>query len=160
MVDAVTHVIVFDVQERRCALPLEDVAEVLRMPAVAPVPETPSWLRGALNLRGSTIPVIDLRARLGLPAPEPGPDSSIIVAWCESRMVGLVVDVVLDVLALPAVEIEPPGPAFGSASAVASIGRMADRPLIILDLRRICFGVVVDALALPGGGPRPTVAVH
>ena len=62
--------VIFRVESGYYALPLERVVEVLRMVSVRPVPDGPAWLAGVINLRGRVLPIMDLRARLGLP-PQP-----------------------------------------------------------------------------------------
>lgn len=74
------------------AIPAEQIVEVLRMVAVTPVPDGPSWALGVVDRRGEPLPVIDLAGRLGLPTSEPGLDSRLVVCRADDRTFGLVVD--------------------------------------------------------------------
>jgi purine-binding chemotaxis protein CheW len=74
------------------AIPAEQIVEVLRMVAVTPMADQPSWALGVVNRRGELLPVIDLASRLGLPATEPGLDSRLVVCRAGGRMFGVVVD--------------------------------------------------------------------
>ncbi|HEV3505279.1 MAG TPA: chemotaxis protein CheW, partial [Actinomycetes bacterium] len=64
--------ILLRVEEREYALPLGCVVEVVRMAALTPAPGAPGHVLGLLDLRGRVVPVMDLRARLGLPPATPG----------------------------------------------------------------------------------------
>src|SRR5205809_5151739 len=77
---AATQLVVFRIEKSEYALPVGNVGEILRMVAIAPVPEAPSWLPGVINLRGKVIPVIDLRVRLGLASKPVGINTPIVVA--------------------------------------------------------------------------------
>lgn len=88
----------FQVAARSYALPLERVVEVLRMVAVTPVPEAPAGVLGAVNLRGTLIPMLDLRPRLGMAPTVPDPGQVFLVLRARGRMLGLLADVVEDIV--------------------------------------------------------------
>jgi purine-binding chemotaxis protein CheW len=134
--------VVFELDGREFALPLREVAEILRMVAITPVPEVPRWVVGVINLRGRVIPVIDLRRRLGFEPREPGLNTPILVVEQEARKLGLIADAVRDVLALPNDALEPPDGAdadddAGNADAVSAIARIGERLVVVLDLDRV-----------------------
>jgi purine-binding chemotaxis protein CheW len=139
-VAAATELVVFRIDKSEYALPVENVAEILRMVAIAPVPEAPHWLAGVINLRGKVIPVIDLRTRLGLPGLEVGLNTPIIVAETEGQLVGLVADSVTELLSVPLDSVEPPDARVGNANAVEAVARAGERLLLIFDLERVCAG--------------------
>jgi purine-binding chemotaxis protein CheW len=132
---------------------------VLTPQPVTPVPGVPACVRGVMNLRGRILPVLDLRARLGLPPPESGGPKAARVVIVESGglTAGLVVDSVSEVLRLPADSVEPAGAVLGVAEArcLSGIGRIPggrrkgdlpqDRLLLLLD--------VAETLALVAAGP-------
>jgi purine-binding chemotaxis protein CheW len=142
-----TQLLVFRLQAREYALPIELVSEVLRMVAITPVPDAPAWLPGVINLRGRVVLVMDLRARLGLPPLTPSLNTPIIVAEADGRMVGLLADAVIEVLTLPDEAIEPPAALAGSAHPISAIARAGDRLILIFDLSRL------SALAVRPGYP-------
>jgi purine-binding chemotaxis protein CheW len=137
---APTQLVVFRIEKSEYALPVGNVGEILRMVAIAPVPEAPEWLPGVINLRGRVIPVINLRKRLGLPEVEVGLNTPIIVAEHEGQMVGLVADAVTELLTVPADWVEPPDARVGSANAVEAVARAGERLILIFDLDRVCAG--------------------
>ena len=135
-----TQLVVFKIDKSEYALPVSNVGEILRMVAIAPVPETPAWLPGVINLRGRVIPVIDLRARLGMPTVPVGINTPILVAEAEGQTVGLVADSVTELLTVPLDAVEPPDELAGHGNTVESVARAGDRLILIFDLERVCSG--------------------
>jgi purine-binding chemotaxis protein CheW len=136
--------LVFRLEGREHALPVEDVVEVLRMVAAAPLPEAPPWVDGVINLRGRAIPLVDLRSRLGAPRREPDVSTPIIVVQARDAAevaTGLVVDEVVEVLELGSEAMASPAPVTAS-SAVAGVAREGDRLILVLDRERLCAGSV------------------
>ncbi|MCA9550541.1 MAG: chemotaxis protein CheW [Myxococcales bacterium] len=92
------------------------VQEIRGWDSATLVPNTPPYIKGIINIRGSIVPVLDLRLRFGLPAVEYGPTTVVIVVKVEgatrAMTVGLVVDAVSDVFSLATAKIQPP-PEFG-----------------------------------------------
>ncbi|MCX6027835.1 MAG: chemotaxis protein CheW [Chloroflexi bacterium] len=138
---ALTQWLVFRLQAHDYALPIGEVAEVLRMVALTPVPESPVWLSGMANLRGRAIPVIDLRRRLGLPPEAPGLSTPIIVTHATGRPVGLIADSVSEVITLPADAFEPPDALAGPGRAVSWLAHAGERLILVLDLPRLTAGL-------------------
>jgi purine-binding chemotaxis protein CheW len=96
------EILIFEVGGRRYGLPASDVRELVRAVAIVPLPLAGPGVEGVVNLRGQVIPVIDLRARLGLPARAVAPSDHMIVAESEGRLVALRVDRALDLVRLDA----------------------------------------------------------
>lgn len=127
------------IAQEEFALDVLSVQEINRMVEVTRVPKAPYFVEGVINLRGRIIPVLDLRRRFGLPASDRTDDSRIMVVLVRQRMVGLIVDEVVEVLRLPRLSIEPP-PSVGSSAGAEftqGVGRIDDRLLIVLDLNRL-----------------------
>lgn len=89
------------------AVPIRTVSEIIGMAEITPVPNTPPFVKGVLNLRGAIIPVVDLRLKFRMEPAEPGPETCIIVMEVEDRKVGVVVDTVREVVDFQAADIEP-----------------------------------------------------
>ena len=128
------QLLVCRVDTREVALPLERVVEVLRMAAVTAVPHSPPWLRGMLNLRGQTVPVIDVRQRLGLAATRIDLSTTLVITTIGARTIGLMVDEAREVLDVPSDAIDPPDPLAGDGQLLAGMARAGARLLFILDL--------------------------
>jgi chemotaxis signal transduction protein len=109
----VSSVLVVSVGGSWFALPLERVVEVVRMVALAPVPESAPWVVGMADVRGRHVPVIELGRRLGVPGRPPDIHSRIVVAAArlrppgQDRLVGLVVDDAVSVTTVGVAERAP-----------------------------------------------------
>ena len=88
----------FTLAEQAYGIDILNVQEIKGWAAVTPIPNTPPFIKGVMNLRGTIIPVVDLRLKLGLPETAPTRYAVIIVARVAGRTVGLLVDAVSDVL--------------------------------------------------------------
>ncbi len=142
-----THCVVFHVETREYALPLQHVLHVLRMVAVTPVPEGPAWLLGVVNWHGRVIPVMDLRARLGLPTLPIGLNTPLILFQAEDGVAALVADEAVEVLNVPAQALAAPDARLGQAHALSGTLRWNERLILMLDPARLWAGA--GALALP-----------
>jgi purine-binding chemotaxis protein CheW len=132
------------------AVDILSVQEIIRMVEITRVPKAPSFVEGVINLRGRIIPVLDLRRRLGVPGAERTAQSRIVVVMVRGRVVGLVVDSVSEVLRIPKSAMEP-APSLGTtvgAEFIQGVGRLEDRLLTLLDLKRLLLttdGAVSEA---------------
>jgi purine-binding chemotaxis protein CheW len=119
------------------------VREIMGVQEITAVPQTPSHVKGVINLRGKVIPVVDLRLKFGLPAAEYNQRTCIIVVQVQGDsgpiLMGVVVDGVSEVLNLTAAEIEDT-PDFGQDMAVQYLLGMAKvkgKVKILLDIDRV-----------------------
>jgi purine-binding chemotaxis protein CheW len=92
--------IAFHVGDQTFCIDIIAVREIRGWTPATPLPQSPSYIRGVINLRGAVLPVVDLAARLGLPVSEPTPRHAIIVIQHGSAVVGLLVDAVSNILML------------------------------------------------------------
>lgn len=99
-------VLVVALDDRRIAFALADVVEVLPAAEVTPLPAAPPVVRGLLNLRGEPLPVLDLRARVGLPERPAGVDDHVLVCLASGRRLGVWVDRAEGLRSLDAEEID------------------------------------------------------
>ncbi len=88
----------FSLGEEEYAIPLLKVREVIAQPDVTPIPQTPNYFLGVINLRGQVITVLDLRTKLGI-KPLNGPEKAVIICDLNSISLGLVVDSINSVIA-------------------------------------------------------------
>jgi len=129
----------FKLAEEEFGVEILRVKEINRMVEVTPVPESPTFVEGVINLRGKVIPIVDLRKRIGLPERAHDKDTRIIVVELDDQLVGFVVDSVSEVLRIRTSITEPP-PAMVAGideEYITAIGKLADRLLILLDLDRV-----------------------
>ncbi len=129
----------FALGEDEYAIDILRVQEILCICPITPLPQTPHHVRGVMNLRGAVVPVVDMRAALGLASEEYGKFTVIMVLSIHERTIGFVVDRVSDVLSFEANAIER-SPDLGGrvdASVVSGIARTQDRFVVTPDLERL-----------------------
>jgi purine-binding chemotaxis protein CheW len=146
------EVLVVAIGGRHYGLPAVEVVELLRVVTCVPLARAPEGVEGVFSLRGTVVPVLDLRSRLGLPARAAEPSDHLVVVWTWNRLVALRVD--------RALELAQPEAADGTG--VAAVVRLRDELIPLLDLRGLVSptesAVLGSALPLPGvlergGGP-------
>lgn len=141
------------------AVGILNVKEIIEYDNLTEIPMMPNFIRGVINLRGSVVPVIDLAARFG------GPQTRIQRRTCivfvemeqdgERHDLGIMVDAVSEVLEIPAADIKPP-PAFGAdirTDFIAGMGKVGERMVIILAIRRVLSVDDMSLLATIDGNP-------
>lgn len=139
----------FTLQNEEYGIEILKVQEIKGFSKITPVPNAPHFVRGVVNLRGAVVPIVDLRARFGMPAKEFDQFTVIIVVNLGSKVVGLVVDTVSDVLDIPLADIcETPALAGGvDSSCVNGMGKINERLVMLLDIARL---VGIEELSLSG----------
>ena len=115
------------------------VREINRMLEITKVPHSPDFVEGVINLRGTLIPIIDLRKRFGLRTKDHDRLTRVVVAQVDGNTFGFVVDAVTGVSKIQAstVEAAPPIVAGVDAEYIQGVSKSDDRLLILLDLERI-----------------------
>ena len=143
----------FTLGEEHYGVDILKVQEIRGYDAVTRVPDAPDYIKGVINLRGTIVPVIDLRLKLRLREARYDALTVMIVLNVEDRVVGIVVDGVSDVVPLAAEQIRPT-PEFGAAvdtRFISAIGTLDERMLILLDIERLRvsteMGLVAEAAA-------------
>ena len=115
------------------------VQEIRGYSPVTPIPNTPSYVKGVMNLRGTIIPVVDLRGKLAMPDTTYSPFTVIIVVTVGAKVMGLIVDAVSDVLDIPHADIQAT-PDFGAqvnARFIHGMARAGDKLVVLLDIDRV-----------------------
>jgi purine-binding chemotaxis protein CheW len=133
------QVVSFKLGSEEYGVDISQVQEINRMVAVTHVPRAPQFMEGVINLRGQLIPIIDLRARFGMPRAEHTKNTRIVVTEIGTKRVGMVVDSVSEVLRLPVDQIEPAPEMITGVDTeyIRGVGKIEDRLIILLDLARI-----------------------
>jgi purine-binding chemotaxis protein CheW len=115
------------------------VQEIRGYAGVTPIPNTPAYILGVMNLRGTVIPVVDLRTRFAMPNQEYNKFTVIVVVTVRDKVIGLVVDAVSDVLdVLPSQVRERPD--LGARADMRFIGGVAtigEKLVVLLDIERL-----------------------
>ncbi len=122
------------------------VQEIKGYTAVTRIPNTPPYIKGVLNLRGTIVPIVELRTKFGMPTIDYTVFTVIVVVVVKDKVIGLVVDAVSDVLNIGKKDIQPP-PEFGNKVDVTflnGIGKSGDRLISLLDLDRLLGNDAID----------------
>lgn len=132
------QVVVFQVGEDKFALDILTISEIARYQEVRKIPRAPEFLSGVIDLRQKEIvPIVDLHDRLDLKQSVPLEKSRIIVAPIDRHLVGFHVDVVRDVMTIPATALEPP-PSVGAApDFLEAIIRIGGEIILLLNIRNV-----------------------
>lgn len=133
----------FQLAEETFALDVAKVREILELTTVTKVPQTPEFMRGVINLRGSVVPVIDLRLKFGMTQTEQKIDTCIIVVEVrldeENIVLGALADSVQEVVELGPEQIEP-APQIGTrlnTDFIRGMGKLDGGFVMILDIDRV-----------------------
>jgi len=137
----------FILNNEEYGLEILKVREIIGVMDITPVPQTPSFIKGIINLRGKVIPVVDLRLKFVMPEIEYTKETCIIVVDISNRLMGIIVDTVSEVLDIAAKDIEPT-PSLGSdikTDFILGMGKIKGKVQILLDIDRV---LTLDELAL------------
>lgn len=144
-------------------LPILAVREIIGLIDVTPLPQTPAYVKGVINLRGKIIPVIELRAKFGLATVPYTAETCILVVEVAAGeedaggafQLGIIVDSVREVLDISRSNIEPP-PNFGTSiplSAIQGMGKVKDKVVILLNINSVGAKQGLDKLGNATSSP-------
>jgi purine-binding chemotaxis protein CheW len=138
-----TQYLTFKLDEEIFALDISKVREVLDFTTITKVPRTPDFMRGVINLRGSVVPVIDMRLKFGMPATEKTVNTCIIIVEIsldgETTVLGALADSVQEVMDLEPDQIEP-APKIGTklkTDFIRGMGKRDTNFIMILDIDKV-----------------------
>lgn len=137
----ILQLVSFKLDEIEYGIDILSVHEILRIPEITRLPNTPEYIKGVINLRGNVIPVVDIRLRFGMQQVTLTELSRIIVVEIGEKLVGLLVDNVHQVIRLSRSRIDEPHDLIEGISTefISGIGRLQDRLIVILRLDNILF---------------------
>jgi purine-binding chemotaxis protein CheW len=114
MTDSVTptasarrELIAFRIADQEFCVDIMQVREIRGWTTATPLPRTPSYIKGVINLRGAVLPIVDLGARLGLNTSEPSARHVIMVVSVAGRTLGLLVEAVSDIINMSDDMVQP-----------------------------------------------------
>ena len=142
----------FKLDEEVFALGIDKVREVLDYTSVTKVPQTPEFMRGVINLRGSVVPVVDMRLKFGMAKTEQTVNTCIIIVEInlegETTVLGALADSVQEVLDLEPHQIEP-APKIGTklrTDFIRGMGKRDEQFIIILEIDKVFSGEELSAV--------------
>jgi purine-binding chemotaxis protein CheW len=134
----ILHVL-FKVDDTLYALPADVVLQMESYTGATVVPGTPSFVAGIIQLRGRVVPVVDLRARFGLPPKERTLETRVVVGEQHDRTVALIADSAREVVRMAPSQLKPPPRLVddGSKGFVKAVARLGDRTVMVLDFSKV-----------------------
>lgn len=139
----------FQLLDEQYGVEIGKVREIILFGEITQLPQTPSYVKGLINLRSTVIPIIDLKLRFGLPESEPTDETRIIVTQVEGKTIGVIVDAVSEVMRVSQDQISPPPPTVAGCAEDYLVG-LAQRDnelLILLDIEKILVEEMVEAIS-------------
>ena len=140
----------FTLQDEEFGIEILRVQEIKGLSRITPIPNMPSYIRGVMNLRGTVVPIIDLRSKFSMPEMEYNQFTVIIVVTIGDKVMGLVVDAVSDVLNVGEENIES-APQLGGAadtSFMTGIAKTGERLITLLNMDEL---IDVNSVSLQTG---------
>lgn len=132
-------------------VPIADVVQIVSMQAITAVPGYPYYTKGIINLRGTIIPIIDIRLRLGKAETEHTDRTCIIVTNLGSQLIGFIVDAVDEVTYIDdeAISAPPQMDEYSSAGNeyISGIGKRENLVIVLLDTKRVLMGNQLELLS-------------
>jgi purine-binding chemotaxis protein CheW len=137
--DEELQLVSFHIGDEEFAVDILNIQGINRMVEVTKVPNAPEYVEGIINLRGSVIPILDLRRRLGMPARDYDKDTRFIVVEIHNKVLGFIVDSVNEVLRINSNITEPPPPMVSGIDSefITAVGKLDDRLLILLNIEKV-----------------------
>lgn len=128
----------FAVNDQDFGIEILRVQEIKNFSRVTPIPNMPACVKGVMNLRGTVVPIVDLRSKFNMPFAEYDQFTVIIVVNVGGRVLGLIVDAVSDVLDIGPDAIENP-PNFGGtdASFILGLAKTGEQIVTLLDIEQL-----------------------
>lgn len=133
------QIVVFNLDNSYYGVHILQVQEIIKMTEITKLPNTPEFVEGIVNLRGSIIPVMDLRRRFGLKALEIKDDWKILILKTGDVKFGVMVDQISEVEKIPVDIIETPPKVVSGINGefISGIAKTKERLLILLDIEKI-----------------------
>ena len=100
------ELVTFRLDKQEFCIDILSVREIRGRTEITTLPHAPHYVRGMINLRGTVLPIVDVGARLGIPVDDSAPRRVIIVVWIGTKLVGLLVDAVCDIITVPVSSIQ------------------------------------------------------
>lgn len=138
--DELIQLVSFNLDQEEYGVDVLKVREIIRMPIVTRVPNTPGYVEGVINLRGKVVPIICMRRKFGLFESENDKQTRIMVMDMEGELMGFIVDAVSEVIRISSSEIQPsPAMVAGGIDqeCIAGVINQSERLLVLLNLEKM-----------------------
>jgi len=135
----VIQLVGFRLDNEDYVIAITKIQEIILIKPITRIPQVPDFIEGLINLRGSVIPIVNLRKRFGLLPRELDDETRIIVVNVHDKTVGCIVDAVTQVMRINRDQIQPPplGVLAVNHQYLAGLAKLDDRLMIILDIEKL-----------------------
>ena len=130
---AYLEIVSFHLGDQEFCIDIMAIREIRGWAPVTPMPHTPPYVLGLINLRGAVIPVIDMACRLGMKMTEPSERSAIIVTDIAGKLVGLLVEQVSDMMTIRSEDLQP------TPEIIPETQRSFSHGIVALEKSMVCF---------------------
>ncbi len=130
-------IVVFKVKGKEYGVDISGVRQVIRMREITPVPDAADFVEGVVCLRSKVMPVLNLSKKLGLQDAQPDRHARIIVTQVESHLIGVVVDMVTDVITIDPASISSPDEVLKGAGYLVGVAKIGQRLILIADMEKL-----------------------
>ncbi len=130
------QLVVFELAGEHYGLDIASVESIIKIQTITSVPQAPGFVEGVTNLRGTILPVIDLRQRFGMEKYSPTRNTRVIVVFTGDKKVGMIVDAVSQVISVSSDAVEPPPDLVTTMNSafIKGIAKVNGKLIIFLDL--------------------------
>ncbi len=145
---AISQFVTFTLAQEEYGITITKVQEIIGYQGFTRIPNVPDFIKGVLNLRGTVVPVVDLRKKFGMKEKEYSKFTVIIILEALGRIMGIIVDAISDVVSLTSQEIQDT-PSFNvnvRTDFIQGMGKKDDKLIIILDMDKVLSQEELDAL--------------
>jgi purine-binding chemotaxis protein CheW len=141
-VESARQFLTFALGQEEYGVEILKIQEIKGFSAVTPLPNAPAYVKGVLNLRGTIVPIVDLRKKFGLPEEAYTQFTVIVVVQVQGKTLGFVVDAVSDVLTVRGDAIQPTPDLHGQLdttflTGLAPTGENGEKLVILLDIDKV-----------------------
>jgi purine-binding chemotaxis protein CheW len=129
----------FFLEKESYGIDIRNVIEIIGIQEITKLPDMPDFVKGIINLRGKTFPVMDLRLRFRIEPIEYGPRTCIIIVNIDDNQFGFIVDTVSEVLTIDeeAIDKSSANKFSGKKKYISGIGKVNNKVIIIIDINKI-----------------------
>ncbi len=137
--DAAHQFLTFALGQEEYGVEILKIQEIKGFSAITPLPNAPPYVRGVLNLRGTIVPIVDLRKKFGLAEVEYTKFTVIVVVQVRQKIMGFIVDAVSDVLTVAGTDIQPTPDLHGQVDTtyLNGLARAGEKLVILLDIDKV-----------------------
>ena len=145
----VSQFLTFALGQEEYGVQILKIQEIKGFSAITPLPNTPAYVKGVLNLRGTIVPIVDLRKKFGLPEVEYTKFTVIVVVQVQGQIMGFVVDAVSDVLTVTGSDIQPTPDLHGQVdtACLTGLAKAGEKLVILLDIDKVLTATEMAAAA-------------